>query len=549
MTDSLTAPHSAYSAPHQLPVWQTLAAHAERLANTPLRHHFATDPNRFTALSRQCDDLLADFSKQRLDAAALADLLQLAEQSGLHAGISALFAARPVNFTEARPALHMAARGGCLPPAGTEIDPRPIRRFAAALRAGEIRGSTGVPIRTVINLGIGGSDLGPRMAAEALCTPRTRGTVSVPITVHFVANIDPRELDETLASAEPASTLFIVSSKSFSTAETLANAEAARAWLADAGIRETSAHFAAVSNATEAAAAFGIAAERVFPLPEWIGGRYSVWSTIGLPLLIAVGEAAFDAFLAGARAMDQHFLDAPLADNLPVLMGLVGLWNADFLALDTLAVLPYAHGLRHFTAWLQQLEMESNGKRTLRDGTTTVAPTSPVIWGGVGTVGQHAFHQLLYQGTHTVPIDFIVPVGADEPRQRALVDNALAQAAALMAGRDLDTARAALRRKGLAPAEVERLAPHLVCPGNQPSTTLLMPRLDAFNLGRLLALYEHKVFVQGWIWGINSFDQYGVELGKEMARALAAGAAGDQDASTASLMAAAEAMRHAASAQ
>ncbi len=539
-----------FTAPHRLPVWQTLGAHAERLANTPLRHHFTTDPARFTTLSRQCGDLLVDFSKQRLDAAALADLLRLAEHRGLRAGISALFAADAVNFTEARPALHMAARDGCPPPAGTEIDPRPVRRFAAALRAGEIHGSTGIPIRTVINLGIGGSDLGPRMAAEALCTPHTHSAVTVhAVTVHFVANIDPRELDETLANAEPASTLFIVSSKSFSTAETLANAEAARTWLADAGIRETSAHFAAVSNATEAASAFGIAAERVFPLPEWIGGRYSVWSTIGLPLLIAVGETAFDAFLAGARAMDRHFADTPLADNLPVLMGLVGLWNADFLALDTLAVLPYAHGLRHFTAWLQQLEMESNGKRTLRDGTTTAVPTSPVIWGGVGTVGQHAFHQLLYQGTHTVPIDFIVPVGIDEPRQRALVDNALAQSAALMAGRNLDTARAALRHRGLTPAEVERLAPHLVCPGNQPSTTLLMPKLDAFNLGRLLALYEHKVFVQGWIWGINSFDQYGVELGKEMARALAAGAAGDQDASTAGLMAAAETIRHAAAAE
>ncbi len=534
-----------FTPPHRLPVWRQLTAHAERLADLSVRQLFTTDATRFASLSRRCGDLLADFSKQRLDAAVLADLVLLAEHTGLRDGITSLFAAGNTNYTERRPALHMAARGGCPPPAGAETDSRPMRRFAAALRAGGIRGASGTPLRTVINLGIGGSDLGPRMAAEALHGGRNRDAASAP-DVRFVANIDPRELDEALTGADPASTLFIVSSKSFSTAETLANAQAARAWLNASGIADTAAHFAAVSNATAAAAAFGIAAERVFPLPEWIGGRYSVWSTIGLPLLIATGEAAFDDFLAGARAMDQHFFHTPLADNLPVLLGLTGLWNADFLGLGTLAVLPYAHGLRHFTPWLQQLEMESNGKRALRDGSVTATPTSPVVWGGVGTVGQHAFHQLLYQGAHTVPIDFIVPVGADEPRQRALIDNALAQAAALMAGRDLDAARTTLRARGLPPDEVERLAPHLVCPGNQPSTTLLMPKLDAFNLGRLLALYEHKVFVQGWIWGINSFDQYGVELGKDMARALASGAAGDQDASTAALAAAAEAMRRAA---
>lgn len=525
--------------PQQRATWQALEAHAQRLTSLSLREAFASDPGRFRSLSRKHGDLLADFSKQRLDTAALEALLALAEQSELKRGICALFAAAQVNFTEGRPALHMALRGSCPPPAGAILDDGPVRRFAAALRAGEIRGTTGKPITRVINLGIGGSDLGPRMVFEALREP------GPPVEVEFVANIDPRELDEALARAEPDSTLFVISSKSFSTAETLANACAARAWLAAALGEEKglSAHFAAVSNATTAAAAFGVAQERVFALPEWVGGRYSVWSAIGLPLLVAIGEARFDALLAGARAMDEHFRDAPFADNLPVLMGLIGLWNTDFLGMETLAVLPYAHGLRNFAAWLQQLEMESNGKRALRDGSTSAVSTSPVVWGGVGTVGQHAFHQLFYQGTRHIPMDFIVPVGEDEPRQRALIDNAFAQSAALMNGRDLAGARAALEAKGLPAAEVDRLAPHLVSPGNQPSTTLLLPCLDAFHLGALLALYEHKVFVQGWIWGINSFDQYGVELGKEMARALGQGAGGAQDGSTAALLQAAEALR------
>lgn len=533
-----------FTPPQQHAVWHVLEDHAARLKAQPLKGLFELDSARFARLSRSGCGLLVDFSKQRLDAAALADLVALACSSGVEDGIRRLFAAEPMNFTEGRAALHMALRGGCRPPAGEDVARyfHSARSFARAVREGSVKGVTGKTIDQVINLGIGGSDLGPRMVYEALA-PAQR-----PLRVSFVANIDPRELDEALSCADPERTLFIVSSKSFGTAETLANATAARAWLAQhlpAGIDEhaLSAHFAAVSNAVDSAVAFGIAPDRVFPLPEWVGGRYSVWSGIGLPLLIALGEASFDAFLAGGRDMDRHFHDSPMADNLPVLLGLVGLWNTDFLGHETLAVLPYAHGLRNFAAWLQQLEMESNGKRTLRDGSVSQVATSPVVWGGVGTVGQHAFHQLFYQGTRTVPMDFIVPVGDDDPRQRALIDNAFAQAAALMAGRDLDAARAGLRRKGVAEAEVERLAPHLVCPGDQPSTTLLMPQLDAYHLGLLLALYEHKVFVQGWIWGINSFDQYGVELGKEMARALAAGDGGSQDGSTAGLMGAAAALR------
>ncbi|MDR1662593.1 MAG: glucose-6-phosphate isomerase [Azoarcus sp.] len=540
----------SFTAPQRLPTWTALSAHARRLDGRPLSAFFSDDPARAARFSLNFADpadsrqsaLIADFSKQHLDDAALADLIQLAREARLEEGIRRLFAGEAVNFTEGRAAAHMAMRGGCPPPAGYEgSGDRAMRAFAFALREGKLIGSGGKPIRRLINIGIGGSDLGPRLAVEALASLYADGNAP---ELDFVANIDPCDLDAALARAEAASTLFLISSKSFGTAETLANAEAARQWLrgklgsdADLG-----AHFAAVSNAVEAAAAFGVRPERVFPLPEWVGGRYSVWSATGLPALVAIG-GAFDKFLAGGQAMDAHFRSASFERNLPVWMGLAGLWNTDFLAIESLAVLPYAHGLRSFPAWLQQLEMESNGKRALRDGSRSEAATAPIVWGGAGAIGQHAFHQLLYQGARRVALDFIVPVGGDDPRQRALVDNALAQAAALMSGRDLAAARAALVRRGLPEAEIERLAPHLVCAGNQPSTTLLLPRLDAFHLGALLALYEHKVFVQGWIWGINSFDQYGVELGKEMTRALAAGQAGGQDASTARLAALAEAFR------
>ncbi|NMG56274.1 glucose-6-phosphate isomerase [Aromatoleum aromaticum] len=535
-----------FTPPHRLSAWSTLENHAARLRTMRVAELFKRDAARFATLSFGHRGLLLDLSKQSIDAPALAALVDLAGQARLPDGIEALFAGEHLNFTEDRAVLHMALRGACAAPledtATLAQSQQRMRAFTVALRSGTMTGATGKPIRLVVNLGIGGSDLGPRMAAQALIPTGLQATPEV----RFVANIDRRELDEALADADPASTLFVVSSKSFATAETLANAQAARAWL-QAGLGaggDPALHFTAVSNATDAAAAFGIPAERVFPLPEWIGGRYSVWSTIGLPLMIAIGASEFDAFLAGARAMDEHFRTAPPGENLPVLMGLAGLWNTDFLGIESLALLPYAHGLRSFAAWLQQLEMESNGKRCLRDGSGSVIHTSPIVWGGVGTVGQHAFHQLFYQGTRRVALDFIVPVAAaDDVSQRSLVENAFAQSAALMSGRDLDTALASLRAKGLAESEAAVLAPHLVCPGNQPSTTVLLPALDAFSLGQLMALYEHKVFVQGWIWGINSFDQYGVELGKEMARSLSAGSGENHDASTAGLMAAAEAMR------
>jgi len=526
--------------------WKSLHTQWARLRAIDVPALFGLDPQRFERLSHTHDGLLLDFSKQRIDPTALESLLGLARAAGLERGVEALFGARPLNFTENRAALHMALRGGCeAPPAerpGLHATEQRLRTFAERVRGGAHRGASGEPIGLVVNLGIGGSDLGPRMVVEAL-SPSSPGNGP---DVRFVANPDPLELDSVLAEASPHTTLFIISSKSFGTAETLANAETARTWLrAGLGLNTgLGPHLAAVSNAVDAARSFGIPEEHIFPLPEWVGGRYSVWSAIGLPARIALGNPAFDALLDGGRSIDRHFREAPLERNLPVLLGLIGIWNASIADIGTLALLPYSHALRSLPAWLQQLEMESNGKHCRRDGTPTPVATAPVIWGGAGTVGQHAFHQLLYQGTRAVAVDFVVPVNGSDPRSRMLVDNALAQSSALMCGRTLAAATEELRvKRGLNAEETARLAPHLACAGNQPSTTLLLPQLTPYRLGQLMALYEHKVFVQGWLWGINSFDQYGVELGKDMARTLASGREDSADPSTAGLLAAAQAMR------
>ncbi|MDR0564712.1 MAG: glucose-6-phosphate isomerase [Azoarcus sp.] len=545
---------SPFVPPQHLSAWPLLETHAQQLSPKPLAALFDNDPDRANRLTLIFENpteldqtaLIADFSKQKLNDEILASLIHLAREARLDEGIDRLFNGAPVNFTENRAASHMAMRGGCPPPPGIGADTRAMRTFAFDLREGMFTGSTGKTIRHLINLGIGGSDLGPRLAVEALADPRGGIVCGIePMRIDFVSNVDPRDLDSVLVHADAASTLFVVSSKSFSTPETLANAKAARQWLLEqlGEDADISAHFAAVSNAIESAVTFGIKPERVFPLPEWVGGRYSVWSSIGLPLLAAIG-GTFDDFLVGGRIIDDHFRLTPFEQNLPVWMGLIGLWNTNFLGIQSTAALPYAHGLRSFPAWLQQLEMESNGKHTLRNGNRTEAATAPIVWGSAGTNGQHAFHQLLYQGTRQVALDFIIPIGEEgDPRQRILVDNAIAQAAALMMGRDINAARDTLARRGLPDAEVERLAPHLVCQGGQPSTTLMLPRLDAFHLGILLALYEHKVFVQGWIWGINPFDQYGVEHGKDIARALASGEVAGQDPSTAQLARLAEEFR------
>ncbi len=534
----------------QTPEWQALAAHRDDLAPRHLNEFFAADPRRFQCLSLAAAGLLYDFSKQRLLPETLARLVRLAEARDLAGFLRRMAGGEAINFTENRAALHIALRAERPYRVGAE-DVLPqvqairvrLRELAGAVRSGSRRGATGRPIRSIVNLGIGGSDLGPRMATQALeayAEPR--------LAVRFVANIDPADLAGTLRDLDPAETLFVVSSKTFSTQETLANARAARAWLAAAlgSEQAAGAHFIAITNNLAAAAAFGIGPENCLAMPEWVGGRFSLWSAIGLPLACAIGMERFEDMLAGARAMDEHFLDAPFAANMPVLMALIGLWNVNFLGAESLAVLPYSHRLGLLPAYLQQLEMESSGKRITREGAPVDYATAPILWGMAGTVGQHAFHQLFYQGTRLTPIDFVVPVGEAGPEQEALVANALAQGAALMRGKSVAEARAQLLAAGRTPEEAVRLAPHLACPGNQPSSTLLMPALTPRTLGSLIALYEHKVAVQGCLWGINSFDQWGVEHGKQMAREILPGLlAGEDgfDASTRGLLAAMRAWR------
>jgi glucose-6-phosphate isomerase len=525
--------------------WQALLRHRDTMAGAHLNALFATDTQRFARLSLRCGELLVDFSKQRLNGETLALLVRLAQARDLAGFLRRMTAGETINFTEKRAALHIALRAErSYRVEGRDVLPEVratrarMRAIGESLRAGTWRGSGGAPIDTVVNLGIGGSDLGPRMAVQAL-----RDYAAGRLAVRFVANIDPAEFADTVRELDPARTLFIVSSKTFTTQETLANARAAKAWLGNA---DPARHFLAVSNNLAAAQAFGIPAENCLAMAEWVGGRFSLWSAIGLPLVCAIGMEAFEELLAGAREMDEHFLTAPFAENLPVLMALVGIWNIDFLGAGSLAVIPYAHRLGLLPAYLQQLEMESNGKRVTMDNDEVGCDTAPILWGMAGSVGQHAFHQLFYQGTRLTPIDFIVPLGEAHPEREALVANALAQSAALMKGKTLEEAKSELIAAGKSEEEASRLAPHLVCPGNQPSTTLLMRRLTPRTLGSLIALYEHKVTVQGCLWGVNSFDQWGVEHGKRMAREILPkmlSGEGDFDASTAGLLAAIRAWR------
>ncbi len=491
------------------PAWKALQAHRAEMAGVRLRELFARDPERAQKFSLQAGALLLDYSKHCVTDATLALLIDLARQADVERWRTRMFAGEHINNSEDRAVLHVALRS-CFDtfPAGNDVMPlvrkakESMRAFSDAVRSGALLGHSGKPMRTVINIGIGGSDLGPRMLARALWRQ-----ADAPQLLAFVANADPDDLARALSRAQPETTLFIVASKTFTTVETLGNANLAKAWLARALGSETAVkkHFAAVTANTQAAAAFGIAPEHCFPLWDWVGGRYSVWGAVGLPVAIAIGMDRFEELLAGARAMDEHFLAAPLEANMPVLLALLGIWYADFFGAETHAVLPYAEALRELPAYLQQLEMESNGKGVDRVGQAVDYATAPVIWGAPGTNSQHAFHQLLHQGTHLAPCDFLVPAAATG----AAAENALAQAAALMTGKD-----AAL--------------PHRRFDGNRPSSTLMFKAIDPHTLGQLLALYEHKVFVQGIIWNLNSFDQWGVELGKDIARTLAAQPAGGE---------------------
>lgn len=528
--------------------WKALEGQRKSLTRVPLAELFAQDPDRFPRLSVEAAGILLDYSKNRITGRTLSLLFDLAEEAELPAWIERLFAGQPVNGTERRPALHMALRAPAGEPmtvSGQDIMPAieaeraKVMQFAADVREGRRRGYDGRAFEAVVAIGIGGSQLGPAVAAEALSKPGARPAL------RFAANVDGAEIEAALAGLEPATTLFLVISKSFTTAETMANAEAAKVWFTARGgpAGAIAEHFLAVAANPAAVAKFGLDPEKGFAFWDWVGGRFSLWSAVGLPIALAAGPEAFGELLAGAAAMDRHFRETSLERNMPVLLGLVGIWNRNFLGADSLAILPYDQRLAQLPAFLQQLEMESNGKRVNRDGETLDYGTVPVIWGGVGTNAQHAFFQALHQGPNAIPADFIVArqgIG-DAAQHRMLLANCLAQSEALMRGRDLATATAELESRGLAAEEVKRLAPHLVCPGDRPSNTLLLERLDARSLGALLALYEHKVFVQGVIWGINSFDQWGVQLGKQLAATildeLSGGERQAHDASTAGLIA------------
>jgi glucose-6-phosphate isomerase len=526
-------------------LWDDLAAHHAATQDRAILSLF-DDPDRPAAFSARVDDMLFDYSKTNIDAAARALLLGLADAAGLAERRAAMFSGAPINETEGRAVLHTALRntGGPVMVDGQDVMPG-IREtlartaaFATDLRAGRIIGAGG-PITDVVNIGIGGSDLGPAMATLALA-PFHDGP-----RLHYVSNIDGAHIADTLRGLDPARTLVIVASKTFTTTETMTNARTARNWMA-AGVADPGAQFVALSSARDRAAAFGIAPDRVFGFGDWVGGRYSVWGPIGLGVMIAVGPGNFDSFLAGAAAMDAHFRTAPFAENLPVLLALVGIWHNQICGHATRAVLPYDQRLARLPAYLQQLEMESNGKSVAMDGQPLPRHSGPIVWGEPGTNGQHAFYQLIHQGTRVVPCEFLLAARGHEPdlahHHRLLVANCLAQSQALLRGRTLDEARALLADRDLAGPERDRQARHRVFPGNRPSTTLIYPQLTPFTLGQILALYEHRVFAEGVILGINSFDQWGVELGKILADRLApvleGGEGGaDQDGSTRQLVA------------
>ncbi|MFZ3288315.1 MAG: glucose-6-phosphate isomerase [Telluria sp.] len=505
--------------------FQALETHAIEAEDWQLRGLFGADPRRFAGMSLEAASLFLDYSKNRLDGRTLELLVELAQELGLEAQREAMFAGEKINLTEGRAVLHTALRApreSALGVDGQDVAAEVhavldrIRVFSDAVRSGAWLGYSGKPITDIVNIGIGGSDLGPKMACLAL-----RQYSHPRLSMHFVSNVDGHDLDATLAQVNPETTLFIVASKTFTTSETMLNANSARAWfLAHAQAAHLARHFVAVSTNTEAISAFGIDPANMFPFWDWVGGRYSVWSAIGLPIALSIGFGYFQDFLAGAHAMDLHFREAPLEANMPVLLGLIGFWNRQFLGCTSLSIAPYHRDLSRFPAYLQQLEMESNGKRVTRGGLPVEVPTCPVVWGDCGTNGQHAYFQLLHQGTDVTPIDFIAclrPAHELEKHHAALLANCFAQSEALMLGKGGDAVRRELQAQGLSLSEIERLAPHKTFPGNRPSNTILMEYLTPFTLGALIALYEHKTFVQGVIWGVNSFDQWGVELGKALA--------------------------------
>ncbi|MFY9260426.1 MAG: glucose-6-phosphate isomerase [Gallionella sp.] len=534
----------------QSAAWQALNAHFLTVQSLTMRQLFDDNADRFAQFSIQLDRLLFDYSKNRVTAETMKLLIALAEQSHIKHAIERMFAGDKINVTEQRAALHTALRNRSERPVwvdGKDVMPdvrrvlAQMRQFSESVRSGAHRGHTGKAIRDVVNIGIGGSDLGPLMVCEAL-----KAYASPDLRAHFVSNVDATHLVETLKKLDVETTLFIVSSKTFTTQETLTNARSARAWLLEKLGDEAAVaqHFAAVSTNLAATSQFGIHPANVFEFWDWVGGRYSLWSAIGLPIALFVGMDKFEELLAGAHAMDEHFRSAPLEQNIPVIMAMLGVWYGNFFGAGSNAVLPYDQYLHRFAAYLQQLDMESNGKGVDRDGNPVDYDTGMVVWGEPGTNGQHAFYQLIHQGTRLIPADFLAPLRSHNPlgeHHAILLANCFAQTEALMRGKTSDEARAELVAQGLSGDALESLLPHKVFPGNKPTNTILFDQLDAETLGSLIALYEHKVFAQSVIWHINPFDQWGVELGKQLAGKILpelreGGIAGEHDGSTRGLI-------------
>jgi len=509
--------------------WKKLALHHKAIAPLHMRDLFAKDPARFTTFSLRLGDLLLDYSKNRITAETMDLLRSLAREAGVEAMRDKMFAGEPINLTEGRAVLHVALRNFSQRPinvAGKDVMPDVraaldhMRAFSESVRSGTWKGHTGKPIRAIVNLGIGGSDLGPVMVTEAL-RPYRRDDLDL----HFVSNVDGSHIAEVLKRVDPETTLFLVASKTFTTAETMANAHSARSWFLghDKDEKHIARHFVALSTNAKEVAQFGIAIENMFVFWDWVGGRYSLWSSIGLSIALGIGWGNFRALLEGAHEMDEHFRTTALEKNLPVTLALLGVWYNNFFGAETHAILPYDQYLSRFPAYFQQGDMESNGKRVTRDGKAIDYQTGPVIWGEPGTNGQHAFYQLLHQGTKLVPADFLAAIDTHTPigeHHTLLLANFLAQTEALMRGRTESEARAELEGAGLKGEALAALLPHKVFPGNRPTNSLLYGKLDPRTLGKLIALYEHKIFVQGIIWNVNSFDQWGVELGKKLASAI-----------------------------
>jgi glucose-6-phosphate isomerase len=547
------------SSPNATHAWQALHAHYDAVRTRHMRNLFADDPERFERFSLRFEDLLLDYSKNRITAETMELLFALARECMLEDWRERMFAGEAINLTEGRPVLHIALRnrsGQPIEVAGTDVMPEVrgvldrMRDFSEAVRSGEWRGHTGQPITDVVNIGIGGSDLGPHMVCEAL-----RPYAHERLRMHFVSNVDGTQISETLRALDPRTALFIVASKTFTTQETLTNAHTARDWfLEHAPESAIPRHFVAVSTNAEAVRAFGIDTAQMFEFWDWVGGRYSLWSAIGLPIAISIGMSRFEELLDGAHAMDEHFRSAPLERNLPVILGLLGVWYNNFFGAQSQAILPYDQYLHRLPAYLQQADMESNGKYIDRAGRRVSYETGPVIWGEPGTNGQHAFYQLIHQGTKLIPCDFLAPALSHNPVGRhhdILLSNVLAQGEALMRGRTLAQAEEELRARGIPEGERAQRLPHMVFEGNRPSNTLLFKRLTPRTLGTLIALYEHKIFTQGVIWDVNSFDQWGVELGKQLAGVILGELGGEpspagHDSSTAGLLAYLRATRGAA---